>query len=476
MNLHSSNPAAVLALACAAGLAFLPATLAGATVVIDHRADGTAFEFKSVPVPARNDAAAPAQFTVVEGDLDPNSGPLTTLNDGRLPAEEDEPASNLFFRAGTGGGRLQVDLGRVVAVRQVNTYSWHPGTRAPQVYHLYAADGAAPDFAPAPKRGTDPKTCGWVSVASVNTVPKGPEPGGQYGVAVANPAAGSLGRYRYLLFEVSPTETRDAFGHTFYSEIDVVDADAPPPTPVARGDGERLVRSFEAGDGKYRFTLDATAAPDLLEWSETKLRPVVQEWYPKLVALLPGEGFEAATQITLRFRNDLGGTPASAGGNRVNLNADWFRRELQREALGSVVHELVHVVQDYGRARRGNPGAARTPGWLVEGIADYIRWFLYEPGTRGAEITARNFDRAKYDASYRITANFLNWVTETHDRELVRKLNAAARAGKYAEALWLEYTGRTLAQLGEDWRNACQARIQAAVPAGGQAAPRTGAD
>ena len=140
---------------------------------------------------------------------------------------------------------------------------------------------------------------------------------------------------------------------------------------------------------------------------------MVQAWYPKLVAMLPSDGFVAPTNLTLRFRNDMGDTPASAGGGRINMNSDWFRQELQREARGSVVHEMVHVVQNYGRARRTNPNATRTPGWLVEGIADYIRWFLYEPETQGAEITARNLERARYDASYRITGNFLNWVTET---------------------------------------------------------------
>ena len=42
------------------------------------------------------------------------------------------------------------------------------------------------------------------------------------------------------------------------------------------------------------------------------------------------------------------------------------------------MHELVHVVQQYRR---------RPPGWLVEGIPDYIRWYLYEPQSRGAEIS-----------------------------------------------------------------------------------------
>ena len=82
---------------------------------------------------------------------------------------------------------------------------------------------------------------------------------------------------------------------------------------------------------------------------------------------------------------------AATGGTRVTCAAEWFRRNLEGEAKGAVVHELVHVVQQYGRARRNNPDATRPPGWLVEGIPDYIRWFLYEPQSRGAEITAAQF-------------------------------------------------------------------------------------
>jgi hypothetical protein len=227
---------------------------------------------------------------------------------------------------------------------------------------------------------------------------------------------------------------------------------------------ELLTRRFATEGGKYQFTLDATVAPDLMEWAQTELAPVVQEWYPKLVAMLPGDGFEAPTNITIRFRTDMGRTPASAGGGRINCNADWFKRNLKGEARGSVVHEMVHLVQSYGRARRNNPDAKRTPGWLVEGVADYIRWFLYEPEVKGAEITERNFARAKHDASYRITGNFLNWVTEKYDKNLVPKLNAAAREGKYDEALWKEYTGSTLAQLGEAWRAGHEERLAAARP------------
>ncbi|MHC4087729.1 MAG: basic secretory protein-like protein [Planctomycetota bacterium] len=103
--------------------------------------------------------------------------------------------------------------------------------------------------------------------------------------------------------------------------------------------------------------------------------------------------------------------------------------------------------------------------WLVEGIADYIRWFLYEPETRGAEVNRRNISRARYDSSYRISGNFLNWVTQTYDKNIVRKLNAAARQGKYNEELWKEATGRTVQELGDEWKKSLEKKIAAEVDA-----------
>jgi hypothetical protein len=72
--------------------------------------------------------------------------------------------------------------------------------------------------------------------------------------------------------------------------------------------------------------------------------------------------------------------------------------------VGSIVHEMVHVVQQYGDYRE--------PSWVVEGLPIYIRFYLFEPEVRGADITPRVANRVRYDDSYRITANFLNWVVK----------------------------------------------------------------
>ncbi len=439
----------------------------------NQSADATAkFKFKNVPAPSRTDAATTAKFTLVDGARDNNGGTLDRLHDGKVSTSEDQPAGSFFFRAGTDGGRLQVDLGSVIEVKQVNTYSWHGATRGPQVYKLYASEGKLEDFKTEPKRGTEPEKSGWKLLATVDTRPKEGEPGGQYGVSVSD-SEGAIGKYRYLLFDITRTEEADGFGNTFYSEFDVIDRNAPAVAEPAEAPVAK--KSFQTEDGKYQFSIETTAAPDLTEWADKDLSPVVTEWYPKLVAMLPSEGYEAPKRVAIIFKEGMGGTPAYASDNAISCNIEWFRSNLKGEARGSVVHEMVHVVQQYGRARRA-ANSIRVPGWLSEGIPDYIRFFKYEPEIHGAEINRRNIAGAKYDASYRVTGNFLNWVTEKYDTNLVQKLNAAAREGSYNEELWQKSTGHTVQELGDEWKKAMQAKLGvpitvAAANTAGAAAP-----
>jgi hypothetical protein len=258
------------------------------------------------------------------------------------------------------------------------------------------------------------------------------------------------------LFEIARTDKSERFSNPYYSEIDVIGS---PVAEIAESPGdEDGIASYKTSDGKYDFTIDTSDTPALREWATKELAPVVQDWYPKIVEMLPSDGFEPPQSFSITFSSDDRGV-ASTSGARIRGGEAWFLRSLQGEAKGAMVHELVHVAQQYGRARRTNRNATRPPGWLVEGIPDYIRWFLYEPETKGAEITRRNLDRARYDASYRVTGNFLNWVTTAQDRDIVVKLNAAAREGRYEEGLWKEYTGKTLEDLGREWKEGHEKRL-----------------
>ncbi|MEP6911966.1 MAG: hypothetical protein ABI923_04380 [bacterium] len=191
-------------------------------VTVDYNPNGTSeVKFKNVPTPAKDDAASKARSVLIVGELDPEGANFSALTDGLLPSNQDQPAANLFFNAGGTGGRFRMDLGSIIEIAQINTYSWHPDTRGPQVYLLYVSDGADPKFNAEPKGNTDPTTAGWKLLATVDTRPKQGQGGGQYGVSISN-STGALGTYRYLLFDCVATETDDEWGNTFYSEVDVI--------------------------------------------------------------------------------------------------------------------------------------------------------------------------------------------------------------------------------------------------------------
>jgi|SRR5579859_3419124 len=430
-------------------------------VTVEHNRDGTAaFAFKTVPAPLRNDLAASGTFKVVEGESDPNGSNLRALNDGRLPQAEDQPARNFFFKAGDDGGRLQLDLGSIVEVKQINSYSWHTADRAPQVYKVYGADGAAAGFNPAPKRETAPEQCGWTPIGTVDTRDQDGGPGGQYGVSISD-TAGSLGKFHYLLFDIARTENRDPFGNTFYSEIDVRAMESPEPEvaaasePAASPPKDSDAFRIRSADGSCEIAIDTSGAPDLKEWAEQRLAPVLAEWYPKLVTMLPSEGYNPPTNFSVTIRPGRG--VAATGGNRITANADWLKRELDGEAIGALLHEEVHVIQQYRGGRRNNPDYKRPPGWLVEGIPDYIRWFLYEPQSHGADAAyfkTRKKLTIKYDGMYRISANFLNYTIDTYgkNQKLLATLNTACRQGTYTDELWKTQTGKSLEELNEEWQ------------------------
>jgi hypothetical protein len=423
-------------------------------VAIDRNAEGNPqFKFKTVPQPVRHDAAdrANAKFTIVDGESDPNGSRLRALNDGRLPEDDDDPGNNFFFAAGTDGGRLKVDLRKAIDVKQVNTYSWHASARAPQIYDLYGADGAGTGFNADPKRGIDPATCGWKLLAKVDTRAKFGGDGGQYGVSVSD-QTGDLGKFQYFLFDVFKTESGDDFGETFFSEIDVR---AVTPTEAETSAGletKPRVKDFE-------WTLDVSKTPELKEWAETKLKPAVDQWYPIWVDCLASDGFTAPKKFTITIK-PMGGVAATSDTDIV-VSETWIKRQIAKpewnEAIGSVIHELVHVVQQYG--------GQRNPGWLVEGVADYFRWFHYEPVEHRPKLSPKRVARARYSDSYQTTADFLEYVARNHDHELVVKMNAAMRQGRYSPDLWKEFTGMTAQELWSEYIKSLPNSAPDAVPA-----------
>lgn len=206
----------------------------------------------------------------------------------------------------------------------------------------------------------------------------------------------------------------------------------------------------QAADSGVEIVIDSSKAPELEEWCQTKLKLALEEWYPLIVSDLPSNGFVAPKKFTVTIDPNYRGV-AATGGTRVVVSPNWIKSQNRRngwnEAVGSVIHEEVHVVQQYGYGRRR--GGTSNPVWLVEGIADYVRWFKYEPADHRPHprATGRGGRPASYTDSYQTTATFLEFVAEKYDHEIVVQLNASLREGRYKAELWKLYTGKTVDEL-----------------------------
>lgn len=176
-------------------------------------------------------------------------------------------------------------------------------------------------------------------------------------------------------------------------------------------------------------------APEMKDWCE-KCAKICERQYFMLNEDLKSEGYKPATTITMTLKARDNGV-AETSGNRITGTVSYFKAH--KADFGAMVHETTHVVQHY----RG-----RNPGWLVEGLCDYVRFFKYEPG----KIGGINPATAHYNGSYRVTARFLNYIVEKYDKDAIQKLNTMMREGKYKEDAFKDMTGKTRPELDEEWR------------------------
>ena len=203
-----------------------------------------------------------------------------------------------------------------------------------------------------------------------------------------------------------------------------------------------------------KIETDAAEFPEKAAWLKD-LAAKLEGYAPKVVELLDGPEAEYDQTITLRLSRKPNVAHTLTGRNIVELNPDWVDKN-PVETIGACVHELAHVVQDYWCRGYANP----TPRWLSEGIADWVRWCNFEGSVGIDRINEEARKRPKLDASYQITASFLNWVSKhvdtepgTVNRALMVKLNQACREGRFSEQMWTDLTGKSRLRLGSEWRN-----------------------
>src|SRR5699024_5085544 len=145
---------------------------------------------------------------------------------------------------------------------------------------------------------------------------------------------------------------------------------------------------------------------------------------------------QTARKVTFIIDPEYKGVAATS--NAVTrFNPKWFQSH--PEDIDVVTHEVMHIVQDYH--------SGRTPGWLTEGIADYVR-YTYGVNNKASGWALPDYNsKQSYKDAYRITARFLVWLQEHYDQSIVNKLDAALRAGTYTAGIWEQLTDKTVDEL-----------------------------
>ena len=175
--------------------------------------------------------------------------------------------------------------------------------------------------------------------------------------------------------------------------------------------------------------------------NDTTFDPAVKErlvtTFFKVYPLLKNEyNKDAAKEVSFVIDTAYDGV-AATGGGRVVFNPGWFKKHPQD--IDVVTHEVMHIVQDYGQST--------GPGWLTEGIADYVR-YRFGVDNPGANWALPAFKSSQnYTNSYRVTARFLEWLEKHSDKGIVKKLDADMRAHTYTAEVWKKETGKSLDEL-----------------------------
>lgn len=183
--------------------------------------------------------------------------------------------------------------------------------------------------------------------------------------------------------------------------------------------------------------VDVSEFPEGEAWGNAA-KGLVETWFGTLTTLLATEDYEVPDEIRLVIKKEIS-APAWASGSEITISGKWITEH--PDDLGVVIHELVHVIQQY-------PNSRTKPGWLVEGIADYIRWWRYEPEAPRPRIDP---ERNNYDNSYRTTAYFLAWTSRKYNMGLVPALDRALRKREDPMPVFKELTGKEPAELWKEF-------------------------
>lgn len=153
--------------------------------------------------------------------------------------------------------------------------------------------------------------------------------------------------------------------------------------------------------------------------------------YPQLAAR-----FNPNAPQTVNMRvADIDFIAGASGNNMVYMRQHMLNNPNDTDV---VVHEGMHIVQAY----TGN-----TPGWLTEGIADYVR-DSYGLNNAAAGWTLQRYRYGQhYTWGYGVVGKFLQWLETHHTADgapIVDQLDQLLRSGNYSQSIWTQWTGNDI--------------------------------
>jgi hypothetical protein len=192
--------------------------------------------------------------------------------------------------------------------------------------------------------------------------------------------------------------------------------------------------------GGFTLTFECKAQDFSSETSQ-KLIDTFFEVYPKLVKTY---NKKSARKVAFVIDPDYDGVAATSN-DRVVFSSKYMTSH--PGDIDVVTHEVMHIVQAYGNN-------SRMPGWLTEGIADYVR-YAYGVDNAGAGWKLPDFKKEhSYQNSYRITARFFAWMEKSGYKGIVKKMDEIGRKNTYGHGeVWKTMTGKTIDELWSEYAN-----------------------
>lgn len=155
--------------------------------------------------------------------------------------------------------------------------------------------------------------------------------------------------------------------------------------------------------------------------------------YPELAKAYNKKTLKAVTMVIDTAYKGV----AETDNGKVTISSAWMHKH--PEDIDVITHEVMHIVQDYGEST--------GPGWLTEGIADYVR-NKFGVNNAAANWSLPAFKSSQnYDNAYRVTARFLVWIEAKVKPGIVKNFNKQLHDHTFTNDSWKNATGKTVDEL-----------------------------